>query len=87
MISMLHFCPNPFSLALPLFPFPLYTLWHITLILKVIFLFFVEDFASHRYLEFTCNNVMTNLESDFGGFQFPKVREKRVLKITQFLYF
>jgi len=37
----------------------------------------VEDFASHRCLEFTCNNVMTNLESDFGGFWFPKVREKK----------
>jgi hypothetical protein len=62
---------------LPLVPFPLDALWHITLILKVIsFLFFVEDFASHRSLEFTCDNVMTNLESDFGGFQFPKVRAK-----------
>jgi hypothetical protein len=30
---------------------------------------------------------MTNLESDFGGFQFPKVRGKKKVKITQFLIF
>jgi hypothetical protein len=48
----------------------------------------VEDFAFHQHLEFTCNNMMTNLESDFGGFQSPKVRgKKKKVKITQFLYF